>query len=278
MMNAKTAAVVAFAASVQAAALFAANDLAEIREKIARTRTVKAVDKFHGFDRVVFDFDGYNAWVVCPEGGTRPGVPWTWTMQWATAFVPRTNVPQMLRDGFHHVTINTFSNRMDEVGLKVSAEFQKFLVEDLGFAPKAFLIGMSWGGFFSVRYAERYPENVAKIYLDAPLLCFRDFRSGIGPWEERMPSEGWIASPEMPLNKAESLAQKRIPVLLLYGGADPVVPPSRNALPFAKRFKAAGGDITVVAREMYAHHPHGVEVDESTIKDFFLREGAPSAK
>ena len=57
-----------------------------------------------------------------------------------------------------------------------------------------------------------------------------------------------------------------------------IVPPSRNALPFAKRFKAAGGDITVVAREMYAHHPHGVEVDESTIKDFFLSEGAPSAK
>ena len=35
-------------------------------------------------------------------------------MQWATAFVPRTNVPQMLNDGFHHVTIDTFRHRMDE--------------------------------------------------------------------------------------------------------------------------------------------------------------------
>ena len=31
----------------------------------------------------------------------------------------------------------------------------------------------------------------------------------------------------------------------------------------------AGGDITVVKRGLYAHHPHGVEVDETTIRDFF---------
>ena len=37
----------------------------------------------------------------------------------------------------------------------------------------------------------------------------------------------------------------------------------------AARFKAAGGDITVVKRGLYAHHPHGIEVDETLIKDFF---------
>ena len=59
--------------------------------------------------------------------------------------------------------------------LKASAKFQKYLVDELGLAPKADLIGMSWGGFYSTRYAANYPENVDKIYLDAPLLCFWDF-------------------------------------------------------------------------------------------------------
>ena len=59
---------------------------------------------------------------------------------------------------------------MDENDLKVCAAFQGFLVKELGFAPKVNLIGMSWGGSFSTRYAATYPQNVRRIYLDAPLL------------------------------------------------------------------------------------------------------------
>ena len=258
-------------AAVLFAALCLANDVAEIKAKVEKDHTVIAVDQFHGFDRVVFDFDGYEAWVVCPVGGTREGRPWTWTMQWATAFVPRTNVPQMLRDGYHHVTINTFKHRMDETGLKVSAAFQKYLVEKLGFAPKAYLIGMSWGGFFSIRYANRYPQDVAKIYMDAPLLCFKDGRLGIGPWEGQEPAGGWVTSPEMPRNMAESIAKADIPLLVLYGGMDTTCPPDYNCEPFMERFRAAGGDLTVKKRGLYAHHPHGVEESDDSIKEFFER-------
>ena len=259
------------AAAAMLAAYGFANDLAEMKAKIGADHKVIATDKFHGFDRVVFDFDGYEAWVVCPVGETRKGTPWTWCMQWATAFVPRTNVPQMLRDGYHHVTINTFAHRMDETGLKVSAAFQDYLVSKLGFATKAYLIGMSWGGFFSVRYANRYPQNVAKIYMDAPLLCFKDGRVGIGPWNGKMPADGWAASPEMPVNMAAAIAKADIPVLVLYGGADTVCPPDINCEPFMERFRAAGGDLTVKKRGLYAHHPHGVEAYEATIKEFFER-------
>ena len=195
----------AVAAAMAAMSAAYANDLEEIREAVSKEHKVLAVDAFHGFNRVIFDFKGHKAWICSPSREPLKGKPWTWTMQWATAYVPRTNVLQMLRGGYHHVTIETFERRMDEKGLEVSADFQRFLVERLGFAPKAYLVGMSWGGFFSVRYAANYPGNVAKIYLDAPLLVFDGFK----------------------------------------------------------------GDIKVVKRGMYGHHPHGVEVDETTIKDFF---------
>ena len=172
-MNRRAALCAALLSAFAAAAC--ANDLAAVREAVEREHKVVAVDKFYGFDRVVFDFMGCRAWICCPSCEPIKGRPWTWTMQWATAYVPRTNVLQMLRDGYHHVTIETFARKMDEKGLEVSAEFQRFLVEKLGFAPKAYLVGMSWGGFFSVRYASTCPENVAKIYLDAPLLTFDGF-------------------------------------------------------------------------------------------------------
>ena len=251
---------------------YAANDADELAAKIAKDFTVTGRDKFYGYDRISFDFKGHNAWICCPKGRPRKDMKWTWVMQWATAFVKRTNVPQMLDEGYHHVTIDTFEHRMDAEGLKVSADFQKYLVEKLGFAKKALLIGMSWGGFFSVRYAANYPENVDKAYLDAPLLCFSNFKVGIGPWEKCAPADGdWSKCPEMPVNMAERLAKAGIPVLLLYGGHDQTCVPALNAEPFEKAFRAAGGFMKTVKRGLYGHHPHGVEIDETTIKDFFER-------
>ena len=252
-----------------------------LTEKIAARHKVTRTDNWYGFDRTVFDFDGYEAWVVEPKAGTeRKGRPWTWTMQWATAFVPRTGVPKLLADGFHHVTIITFKDKMDETGLKASARFQKYLVDELGFAPKADLIGMSWGGFFSTRYAANYPENVDKIYLDAPLLMFKDGKPkhDIGPWAKQLPADGkWSAHPEMPVNLSEKLAKTGIPIFLVYGGQDQSCPPEINAVPFIERFKAAGGEknLKVLYRSYFGHHPHGMEVGDQTIVKFFEQPFVP---
>lgn len=244
-----------------------------LTEKIRATHKVTRVDAWYGGQRTVFDFEGFEAWVVEPPAGVQPakGMPWTWTMQWKTAFVPRTSVPRLLQAGYHHVTIDTFARHMDEKGLEVSKKFQDFLVGELGFAPKARLIGMSWGGFFSIRYASTYPDQVLKIYLDAPLLNFNGFEQHVpADWGARAPADNaWTDSPEMPVNRAAPIAKAGIPILLLYGGKDTVVPPSHNCKLFIPRFKAAGGDIKVVCRGSYEHHPHGVEVDENTIIDFF---------
>ena len=247
-----------------------------IRGKIVKTRKIVAEDMWQGFRRTKFDFNGRTAWVVEPSRAPRAGVPWTWTMQWAEAFVDRTGVPDLLRQGFHHVTLEAFDLRANDEGVAQFAEFQKFLVSELGFAPKADLVGMSWGGFFSVRYAAAHPANVAKIYLDAPLLNFDGFGSDpnrIGPWGAVAPTDGnWGAVPGMPVNQAEAIAKAGIPVLLLYGGQDQTVLPAKNCELFATRFKEAGGKIEVNKRGLFGHHPHGVDPDKTgLITKFFMR-------
>ena len=253
-----------------------------LRAKIEKRCRITKEDVWYGFRRTVFDFNGHSAWIVEPDVEPAAGSPWTWTMQWATAFVDRTGVPDLLKVGWRHVTIETYRHKMDDEGLRVSREFQRFLVDDLGFAPKANLIGMSWGGFFSVRYANAYPDCVAKIYLDAPLLCFDGFldRFGktkaeigkiVGPWAESIPEGGkWSGDPRMPVNMAPSVAKAGIPILLLYGGKDVVVPPKTSCEPFIERFKAAGGNISVTCRPTYGHHPHGEDKGRTVlIRDFF---------
>ena len=245
-----------------------------LRAKIARSCKITDEDMWYGYRRTKFDFGGRGAWIVEPSTFAAGGMPWTWTMQWAEAFVDRTGVLDLLKRGYHHVTIDLFDTRMDGNGLEAAAAYQAFLVKELGFAPKANLVGMSWGGFFSTRYAAAYPENVRRICLDAPLLNFDGFANPdygrIGIWAHRRPADGvWSQDPELPINKAEEIAAAGIPVLLVYGGADTVVPPAHNCLPFAERFKAAGGTLTEIPRDLFGHHPHGLDPDKlKPIVDF----------
>ena len=253
----------------------------DVAQKIAAKKKVLRSDTWYGYKRTVFDFEGHEAWVVSPKCEPAAGLPWTWTMQWAEAYVDRTGVLDLLAKGWHHVTIDTFQHRMDEEGLRVSRALQKFLVEEIGFAPKACLVGMSWGGFFSTRYAATFPECVGRIYLDAPLMNFDGFAkvggtptenaAQIGPWANMPPADGnWSTDSRMPVNMADRLAKAGIPILLLYGGQDATVPPASNCELFAERFKAAGGKIDIRHRALYGHHPHGEDPDKtSSIVSFF---------
>ena len=254
-----------------------------LKDVIASKYDIVRTDKWHGYSRIVFKFQGHEAWIVEPSCTPRADRAWTWTMQWADAFVERTGVLDLLGRGWHHVTIDTFRHRMNEEGLRVSREYQKFLVDELGFKSKANLVGMSWGGFFSTRYASRYPDCVSKIYLDAPLLVLDRLRGLpeadtvekaeriIGPWARTgLKSGEWKNNSEMPVNLAERLAKTGIPILLLYGGEDQTVPPELNSEVFIEKFKSAGGKINVKRRYLFGHHPHGEELNNlGVITRFF---------
>lgn len=241
----------------------------EVTRKLAAAGfQVEKTDRLWNGTRTLFRFKGRVAWVIAPDR-PKPGNPWTWTMQWWTAFVPRTGVPDLIADGYHHVVLDMFSTRAEDAAMPTFAEYQAMLVKTLGLAPKARLLGLSWGGFFSVRYAAKYPRNVDRIYLDAPLLNFDGFdRRSPAQWNRTKPLAGWTTDPRMPVNMAGAIAKAGIPVLLLYGGKDKVVPPERNCELFLARFKAAGGRIRAVRRAAYGHHPHGADPGDSVVLDF----------
>ena len=148
-------------------------------DRIAAKCKVTDRNTLQGFPRTVFEFEGCEAWVVEPEKPAA-GAPWVWCMEWPTAFQDRTGVKALLEAGYRWVTFNPASggrtrvvagNQNDEMVARRN-RFQKFLVAELGLEPKCGLIGMSWGGFYSVRYASTYPECVKAMFLDAPLLDF----------------------------------------------------------------------------------------------------------
>lgn len=245
-----------------------------LRAKIAAKRKIVREDMWHGYRRTQFDFRGRRAWIAEPSIAPRRDSAWIWNMLWPDFDVERVCAPDLLRRGFHYAYVELFDTRMDKSGVEVAAEFQSFLVKELGFAPKASLIGISWGGFMAAEYAAAKPENVAKIYFDNALLTFDGYRPprgvGLGPWEKSAPKDGWRGDPRMPVSLAPALAKAGIQALLVYGTSDVAVKPSANSVPFAARFKSAGGKAKVLAHAEYGHHPHGVEIGEkSAVIGFF---------
>ena len=183
---------------------------------------------------------------------------------WPEAFVHRVGVTSLLALGYHHAHIDVFATRANPDGVAVMHRFHDYLVS-LGMAPKANLIGMSWGGFFSLRYAETYPQDVCAIYLDAP-VC--DAADPSQPAEHRSFSirEAWkmttdeiCRSPLNPLNNVQPIVAADIPIYAVTGEDDQVVSVWHNFNVLELRLKAAGAKFTVVRRDAWGHHPHGFD-------------------
>ncbi len=265
-------------------------------KKIAARFPVISQDKMQWHLRTKFTMDGCEAWVVEPDVPAPDG-RWAWCMEWPTAFQDRVGVRALLAAGYRWVTFNPASktvysgNQNDEMIAKRRA-FQKFLVEELGYAKKCCLIGMSWGGYYSVRYASTHPDCVAAAYLDAPLLDFTTSSMYTAPSSASATKEklrqyypfitdSYVGAddPFQSVNRAEPIAKAGIPLLILYGGVDTVVPPEKNCLRFAEAFEKAGGDLMMERRGRYGHHPHGVEPNEvQRIVNFFNRAYDKEAK
>ena len=222
------------------------------------------------------------AWVVEPAKPAEKS-PWVWCMEWPTAFQNRTGVKELLSAGYRWVAFNpafgwnkkpVAGNQNDDMVEKRN-RFQKFLVAELGLEERCCLVGMSWGGFYSVRYASMHPECVKAMYLDAPLLDFSTLSSFKGKTCEQLKAfypqvtKDYVGAddPLQPVSpaRAEAIAKANIPVLLIYGAKDTVVPAESNCLRFAEAFEKSGGHLKLWRDNLRGHHPHGLEPGEGAV-------------
>jgi pimeloyl-ACP methyl ester carboxylesterase len=174
-------------------------------------------------------------------------------------------IVDLLEHGFYHVHIDAFAFRASPEGVAIMGRFHDFLVS-MGLSEKANLIGMSWGGFFSLRYAQTFPGRIAAIYLDAPVCDAADATS-----QERLKTildnykltrEEMAVSKLNPLNNVEVLVKAGIPLMAAVGETDLSVDIDLNFNILEKRIIEHGGSIHTIRRNYWGHHPHGLDETE----------------
>jgi len=223
-----------------------------------------------------FTVGGRESFIVCPKNPL-PDRSWAWRTEFFGAF--DTADLALLHRGWHLA----YHCASDQYGCPESItwlhEFQDAVAEEFHLARKAVLFGFSRGGMYAFNYARRYPDQVALLYLDAPVLDIRSWPGGKyagegapSCWQQCLACyhlDEASASDycDGPLDGAAAVARAGIPIILVAGDADTVVPWTENGALLQQQFTALDGVIQVILKPGVGHHPHSLE-DPAPIVDF----------
>ena len=216
----------------------------------------------------VFEFNGYEATVIIPDD---PNGEWVWKTEFLYAF---DKAEQELLDlGYTRVYYRVSNMYGSHKAIRLMRAFYHFVKEKYALSEKCHLFGFSRGGLYAFNFALYYPEYVKSVYLDAPVLDLASWpREGSAEREQVYREyslndktiKGFVGSP---VNNFAEFFANGIPLLIVAGGADEVVPFEENSEKMIKFAAESGYDIKYIVKQDCKHHPHSLE-DVRPIIDF----------
>lgn len=234
-------------------------------------------NKWMGYDCKELLFENHEAIIVYPKKGCANGFLAVKTEYWE-AFPEVLEIP-LLEQGFHLCFIKNENRWGIDEDLDRKARFIRYVQKEYGLNKKCVPIGMSCGGLFAVKMAARYPELMACLYLDAPVINYMSCPCGFGIANnlgddnaEILGALGMkdiselLAYRDMPLDKIKTLVEHRIPAVIVSGDSDHAVPYCENGIFLEKAYRDAGIDIEVFIKPGGDHHPHGLKDPEPVVR------------
>ena len=218
----------------------------------------------------IFELNGYTATVLIPE---KPNGKWIWKTEFFDAF--EDSELALYGMGYTRVYYQISDKFGSPEAVRLMRRFHKELLKRYAFLDeRAILFGFSRGGLYAFNYALYYPEAVAKIYLDAPVLNLHSW-----PWEkggvnqERFAKEYNQNEDTMktfrgsPLDNMAEFAEYDIPLLIVCGDVDESVPLDRNSQVLYDYYKSIGKSFEFIVKKGCGHHPHSL-TDVTPIIEF----------
>lgn len=236
---------------------------------------------WNGFECKDFIFENRRAKVIIPDCEEKKDVLILKT-EYFNAF-PEAEI-ELVKQGFYLCFVENDSRWGYEEDIDRKARFIEFVAAEYGTKAKCVPVGMSCGGLIAVRFAAKYPHLVACLYLDAPVMnymscpcgfgsgkrCDDDFPEILDVFGMKSISE-LICYRDMPMDKIPALGENKIPVILVAGDSDEIVPYHENGILLEEYYKKRNLPIEVYIKENCNHHPHSLD-DPSPIIEFILFE------
>ena len=231
--------------------------------------------KWHGYERLDFTLPGEGARciVVNPKTAAE-GRPWIWRARF-WGHQPALDL-QLLEKGFHlaYCEVGGLFGAPAAV-----ARWDKFhaLAVKQGLSARPVLEGMSRGGLIIVNWASANPGKVAAVYGDNPVCNFNSWPGGKNgkfskrDWQRCLKAYGLTEATapghRQPFSPAtlKPLADRKVPIALVLGLADKVVPVAENGELLARNYQSLGGPARVWRKPGKGHHPHGLHPPDELV-------------
>lgn len=234
-------------------------------------------ENWHGYEMLKFAFEDRRAILVKPEKNCE-GNKWLLKTVYFDAF-PDFEL-EMLKRGYHLAFVSNKTRWHDETDDGVKDRFCGFLSKEFNLCSKCMPVGFSCGGMHAIYFAASYPERVAAMYLDAPVINLLSCPAGIGKGTTSMYEEftndtnltltDLINYRNHPIDKAMDIIENKIPVFLVGGDSDDIVPFDENGEFFYNLLEEHGANIIKVVKKGCNHHPHGLD-DNTPLINFTLK-------
>lgn len=233
------------------------------------------------FRQIEFEFEGRYATLIFPPEDVKTS-HWMLKTEYFGAF-PALEI-QLLRRGYHLAYLKNVNRIGTDIDTDAKMRFAKYLREAYGLSAKCVPVGMSCGGLQAVGFAAKYPDAVSVLYLDAPVMNFLSWPFGMGDCvvncgeeqhKEVLDALGMMRSELIgfrghPIDKIPMLIEHQIPVVMVYGDSDTVVPYPENGYVLEKAYRQTRIPLAVFGKVGCDHHPHGL-ADPAPIIDFILK-------
>jgi len=237
------------------------------------------VKNYPNFEGYTFTFDGRSCTVIVPKKPL-PHRPWVWRARFL-GHQPQADLA-LLNKGYFVAYIDVANQFGSPTAVQHWNKFYDLLVKKYKLSPYPALEGMSRGGLIIFNWAKANPEKVGCIYGDNPVCDFKSWPGGKGKgkfharsWKACMKAYGFkteaeaLAYKDNPIDNLTPLARACVPILIVCGTKDNIVPGPENEDLLEKRYKKLGGKITIIRKKGAGHHPHSLK-DPTPIVDFIL--------
>lgn len=211
--------------------------------------------------REEFTCNGYKATVLIPE---KPNGKWIWKTEFFYAFDSAEVALYEL--GYTRVYYQISDKFGSCQAVRLMRDFQKELLRKYDFlTEKAVLFGFSRGGLYAFNYALYYPENVDKIYFDAPVLNLKSWppkdsvEQKMFFQEYNLNEETFKRFQDSPIDHLEEFYKNAIPLLIVAGDSDDAVPFFENGKILVEYYKKRGIQVELYLKEHCGHHPHSLK-------------------
>ena len=236
-----------------------------------------AEGSFRGYPLRRFYFDGYEALTVFPRCPAEDG-RWALRCEFFGAFADADEA--LLQRGYQLAYIRLSDQYGSPEAVEEMECFRQYMVRRLGLHPRMGLIGLSRGGLYAVHYAGRYPQHTAGLYLDAPvvdILSWPGRHGTAGEWAQCLDAYGLTADDPSPFYRIQDAAHRqlidaKIPLILVAGDCDTLVPYEENGALLAARYRESGAPFALLMKPGVGHHPHGPK-DPTAVAEFWEAQG-----